>query len=121
MSGRRRGACHHESVQAHPTPRGSGSSTRVWPMPDELVRIGRAAGLDAVGVCTAAPFLEARAAIEARKTAGMHAGMGFTFRQPVYSTTPTMALREARSIVVGAMGYRRPTKTHNATSPAASR
>ncbi len=74
---------------------------------DELVAIGRDAGLDAVGFCMATPFVQARTAIESRKASGLHAGMGFTFRQPAYSTTPTMALREARAIVVGALAYRR--------------
>ncbi len=72
-----------------------------------LHEVALAAGLDAFGVCTAAPFVEARAVIEERKAAGLHAGMKFTFRQPEYSTTPQMALREARSICVGALAYRR--------------
>ena len=74
---------------------------------DELVALGHDAGLDAVGFCLATPFVQARTTIESRKAAGLHAGMGFTFRQPAYSTTPTMALREARAIVVGALAYRR--------------
>ncbi|CAB4750471.1 unannotated protein [freshwater metagenome] len=91
MTYRCRRACHDDHVRTL----------------DELAQIGRAAGLDSVGFCTAAPFVEARAAIEARKAAGQHAGMDFTFRRPEYSTTPTMALRDARSIVVGAIAYRR--------------
>jgi epoxyqueuosine reductase len=75
--------------------------------PGELVALGRAAGLDAVGVCTAGPFPEVRAAIEQRKADGLHAGMGFTYRQPERSTDPQLALRRARSLIVGAYAYRR--------------
>jgi epoxyqueuosine reductase len=85
----------------------SGAAARPVVEVAELQAIGRVAGLDAVGVCTAAPFVETRAVIESRVAAGLHAGMGFTFRRPEYSTTPTMALRDARSIVVAALAYRR--------------
>ncbi len=111
MPGPQAVTCHHCEVQAHPTFRARRATSdhlgQVWPgAVAELEHRGRQAGLDAFGVCTAAPFLETRVALETRKAAGMHAGMGFTFRQPVYSTTPTMALRDARAIVVGALAYR---------------
>ena len=77
------------------------------PAVDELVRTGRAAGLDAVGVCTAAPFVATRAELERRRAAGLHGGMDFTFRNPAYSTTPQLALRDAAALVVGALAYRR--------------
>jgi epoxyqueuosine reductase len=78
---------------------------------DELCALGRAEGLDAVGVCTAAPFDETRNALEERRAAGLSAGMAFTFRQPDRSTDPTRALRRASSLVVGALAYRRAEPT----------
>ncbi len=88
-------------------PSPSGAPSRPLPGLDELHALARDAGLDAFGVCTAAPFVEARAVLEERKAAGLHAGMGFTYRQPAYSTTPALALRDARAILVGALAYRR--------------
>ncbi len=90
---------------SHPSP--SGAPSRPLSGLDELQALAREAGLDAFGVCTAAPFVEARAALEQRKAEGLHAGMGFTYRQPEYSTTPSLALRDARAILVGALAYRR--------------
>jgi epoxyqueuosine reductase len=72
---------------------------------DELCRVGRAAGLDAVGITSAAPFDDARAAIEARRAAGQHAGMQFTFRDPARSTDPGRALPDARALIVGARAH----------------
>jgi len=72
---------------------------------DELCALGRAAGLDAVGIASVEPFAQARAAIDARKAAGQHAGMQFTFRDPARSTDPARALPEARALVVGARGH----------------
>ena len=70
---------------------------------------GRAAGLDAVGVASAEPFVQTRAILEERKAAGLHGGMHFTFGNPARSTEPERALAGARSLVVGAMSYlRRP-------------
>ena len=49
---------------------------------------GAAAGLDAVGVAPAEPFLGTRAHLEERKAAGLHGGMQFTYRRPERSTDP---------------------------------
>ena len=68
-----------------------------------------AAGLDAVGVTSAESFPQARRALDTRRGAGQHAGMSFTFRNPSRSTEPRRLLRNARSIVVGALGYVEPT------------
>jgi len=73
----------------------------------ELLSVARAGGLDAVGVCTAAPFLRERQALLARKRAGLHGGMEFTFRNPERATDPGRTVRDARSLLVGALGYRR--------------
>jgi epoxyqueuosine reductase len=57
----------------------------------DLERIGVEAGLAAVGI----------------GEAGLHAGMQFTYRNPDRSTDPSRILDGARSLVVGAWGYRR--------------
>ena len=70
-----------------------------------LVALGRAHGLDAVGVAAAEPFATTRRHLERRRAAGMHGGMAFTYRRPERSTEPRRALPDARAIVVGARGY----------------
>jgi epoxyqueuosine reductase len=78
------------------------------PAPDlaaELVRVGRQAGLDAVGIAGAEPFEDARRALEEGKVEGRHGGMQFTYRHPARSTDPGRALAGARSLVVGARRY----------------
>lgn len=72
-----------------------------------LRAVGADAGLAAVGVTTADPFVEARDVIVDRKASGLHAGMWFTYGRPERSTDPRRILSDARSIVVGALGYRR--------------
>jgi epoxyqueuosine reductase len=76
---------------------------------DELCRLGRDAGLDAVGVTTAEPFTSTREDLESRKAAGLHGGMHFTYRRPERSTDPGRALAGARALVVGARSYRQAT------------
>jgi epoxyqueuosine reductase len=72
-----------------------------------LAELGRAHGLDAVGVTSAAPFVTTRRHLERRRTAGLHGGMAFTYRRPARSTDPAASLPGARSLVVGARSYRR--------------
>ena len=71
----------------------------------QVQQAGAEAGLDAVGVTDAAPFTQARQAIDERKAAGLHAGMWFTYGRPERSTTPGNILEGARSIVVCARNY----------------
>ena len=73
----------------------------------ELRAIGEAAGLDLVGGCTAEPFLDARAALEERRAAGLNGAMQFTYRNPVRSTDPAATLPGVRTLVVGARSYHR--------------
>jgi epoxyqueuosine reductase len=73
----------------------------------DLVAVGRAHGLDAVGVAPAGPFATTRRHLERRRSAGLHGGMAFTYRRPERSSDPGWALPGARSIVVGARSYRR--------------
>ncbi len=63
------------------------------------------AGIDVLGVTTVEPFDEVRRSIEKRRSAGQHAGMSFTFRNPRRSTEPRRLLRDAASLVVGARAY----------------
>lgn len=71
----------------------------------ELVALGRDAGLAAVGVATAEPFTEVRVELEARRRAGLHGGMQFTYRNPARSTDPSATVPGARRLVVGALAY----------------
>ncbi len=75
---------------------------------DEVVAAGLAAGLDAVGVAPAEPFESTRATLVSRREQGLHGGMAFTYRNPERSTDPGRTVSGARSLVVGALGYRRP-------------
>ena len=75
------------------------------PTLEDLQDVGHAAGLDALGVTTAKPFVEVRTTLERRKAEGLHGGMAFTYRRPERSTTPALALSGARSLVVGARSY----------------
>jgi epoxyqueuosine reductase len=71
------------------------------------MRVGADEGLDAVGVATAAVFRLERRHLESRKAAGLHGGMHFTYGDPERATDPGRALPGARSLVVGALSYRR--------------
>jgi len=71
----------------------------------ELRRIGLEAGLDRFGVTDASVLDRARAAIDHRLTTGLADTMGFTFRNPERSTDPGRAVRDARSVIVGALSY----------------
>lgn len=74
---------------------------------EEILRTGREAGLDQMGICDAGPFEETRRHLEERKRAGLSAGMAFTYRNPARSTDPSAALAGARALIVGAVGYAR--------------
>ena len=82
-------------------------SERLEVLAGELCRLGRRAGLDAVGVCDAKPFREAFVALNQGRAKGWDAGMQFTYRNPGRSTDPARALPGARAMVVGACGYDR--------------
>jgi epoxyqueuosine reductase len=77
------------------------------PATADLIALGRAHGLDAVGVAPAEPFTTTRRHLERRKSAGLHGGMRFTYLRPRRSADPTAALSGARSLVVAARSYRR--------------
>ena len=77
--------------------------TSLW---EDVRGAGLDAGLDAVGVAKAEPFLDARRVLVERKAAGLHGGMHFTYGNPARATDPASALPGARSLVVGARSYR---------------
>lgn len=80
-------------------------STVAWGYVDELVAIGRAHGLDRVGVASAEVLQRARAALVERRAAGLADTMQFTYRNPERSTDPSRSVVGARSVVVGARSY----------------
>lgn len=63
-------------------------------------------GIEHIGVAPADILDRAKTALLERKAAGLHAGMGFTYRNPDRSTDPSQAVRDARSIIVAARPYR---------------
>jgi epoxyqueuosine reductase len=73
----------------------------------DVCRIGADAGLDAVGIAPAEPFVATRTHLEERKAAGLHGGMQFTYRNPARSTDPSRTVVGAAALVVGALGYQR--------------
>ena len=74
----------------------------------DVLKVGRAGGLDQVGVAPADIFLQARAALIERKSRGLHDTMEFTYRNPERSTDPRMALPDAKAVIVGAYSYSQP-------------
>ena len=74
---------------------------------DDVRALGTSAGLAAVGIAGAQAFEDTRRDLESRRRDGLHGGMQFTYRNPGRSTEPDQVLPGARSLVVGAWGYRR--------------
>ena len=93
---------------------------RPQPLPtwEEITEIAAEHGIAHLGVAPADVLERARAALLTRKEAGLHADMGFTYRNPERSTDPQRAVEHARSIIVVARPYRavdepdRPQGTH---------
>jgi epoxyqueuosine reductase len=83
---------------------------------DEVCRIGRAAGLEAVAICDAWPFSGTRQTLRDRAARGLSGGMQFTYRNPDRSTSPELIVPGAASIVVGARRYER-RSTRGRSSP----
>ncbi len=71
----------------------------------QLQAIGHEAGLHSVGVTSADPLLRARESIRHRIDNDLVNGMQFTFRNPERSTTPSLTVEGAKSIIVGAYSY----------------
>ncbi len=81
---------------------------RPSPLPtwDEIASIAADHGIERLGVAPADVLERARAALLERRAAGLHADMGFTYRNPERSTDPQRAVEHARSIIVAARPYR---------------
>jgi epoxyqueuosine reductase len=75
---------------------------------DEVLSVGRAAGLHRVGIASAEPFDQARVALDERAAAGLSATMAFTYRNPARATDPSATLAGVAALVVGARHYGRP-------------
>ena len=67
--------------------------------------VAREHGIEHLGVAPADVLGRARDALHERKAAGLHAGMGFTYRNPDRSTDPQRAVESARCVIVGARAY----------------
>ncbi|HEV3265410.1 MAG TPA: tRNA epoxyqueuosine(34) reductase QueG [Acidimicrobiales bacterium] len=89
------------------TPRDESRTVVGAELADELVAIGRSHGLAAVGVTDAEVFTETLRDLLDRRRQGLQGNMQFTYRNPERSTDPRRVLPGARSLVVGAWGYRR--------------
>ena len=76
------------------------------PSLDDLLLLGRSSGLDVVGVAPAVRFSETCTTLEYRRSAGLHGGMAFTYRNPERSTDPARSLPDAATLIVGATAYR---------------
>ncbi len=81
---------------------------RPSPLPtwDEIEAIAAEHGIERLGVAPADVLERARTALFERRDAGLHADMGFTYRNPERSTDPQRAVEQARSIIVAARPYR---------------
>jgi epoxyqueuosine reductase len=73
---------------------------------DEVVAIAETHAITRVGVARAEVLERARTEIVRRKAAGLHADMGFTYRNPARSTDPQRAVPGATSIIAAARPYR---------------
>lgn len=73
--------------------------------PSWLRRVGRQAGLSAVGITSAEVLEPARSVLPRRREAGLSATMAFTYRNPARSTDPGRVVAGARSMVVGLWRY----------------
>jgi epoxyqueuosine reductase len=89
------------------TPRDVSRTVVGTELADELMAIGRRYGLAAVGVTDTAVFTETLFDLLDRRRQGLQGDMQFTYRNPERSTDPRRILPGARSLVVGAWGYRR--------------
>jgi epoxyqueuosine reductase len=70
-----------------------------------LYALGHRCGLDHIGVAPAGVMERARAALLARKQAGLSDSMEFTYRNPERSTDPSRALPGAQAMLVAARSY----------------
>jgi epoxyqueuosine reductase len=72
----------------------------------QIERSLRSTGITHVGVSNAAVLADTRRELLRRRDAGLHDGMGFTYRDPQRSTDPRRAVPGATSVIVAARPYR---------------
>ncbi len=72
---------------------------------DDLVDLAARHGITRCGVAPAGVMQRARTELLRRKEAGLHDGMQFTYKNPERSTDPSLAVRGARAVFVGARPY----------------
>jgi epoxyqueuosine reductase len=70
-----------------------------------VIEAGLAAGLDRLGVTTAAPFPETRLTMMGQIESGRSGRLGFTFKDPELATDVTASLPWATHLVVGIRSY----------------
>jgi epoxyqueuosine reductase len=73
----------------------------------ELLLLGEALGLDAIGAAGAAPYERTERAIRDRRARGLFADMKFTMARPEVSCHPERLLPGARTVVSAALCYYR--------------
>lgn len=72
---------------------------------NRLDEIGRAAGLDVLGIAGVERFLDVRDELNNRQRNGQAAALGFTYKDPETATDPRATFPWARSLVVGGRSY----------------
>lgn len=80
-------------------------TTSLEPLAERVRAAGRRGGLARVGITSAEPFTSTRRLLLGRRRQGLHGGMAFTYRNPVRSTEPALALAGVERLVVGALAY----------------
>ncbi len=77
---------------------------------EELVGLGLESRLVGVGSCSARTWSSNRSRIEACSAKGLARDMEFTYRSPARSTEPQRVLKNAASLIVGALPYPPPVE-----------
>lgn len=72
---------------------------------EQLQRIGRDAGLDAIGVAPAGVMQRARQQLQDREDRDLTNGLKFTYLRPERSTHPELLVDGARTVIVGVRSY----------------
>ncbi len=86
---------------------------------NQLRDLGEHAGLFRLGVSSVNPLIRARKEILQRIAEGLTNDMQFTFRNPERSTTPSLTVKDAKSIIVGVRSYSFPDEEDKDSTVAA--
>jgi epoxyqueuosine reductase len=71
----------------------------------QIIELGVSLGIDALGVCEAAPYSSTESAIKERAERGLFADLKFTMAQPERSCHPELLVPDARSVISAALSY----------------